>query len=322
MAITNFIPEVWSAAILEALRAKLVFPSLCNRDYEGDIREAGDTVHITGYNDVTVHKYIRGQAITVDDATDKEAAVLTIDQSDYFAFKVNDLDKTQAKADLTGKFTNSAAYNMMKNVETYISNLMDAAVSTPAKTVAVGTPADAYLAVVEAGRKLDVQSVPDEGRWLVVSPDFYALLLQDSRFVEGTEAGHNTLLNGVVGQVRGFTVVKSNNVPSKKASPDTQSILAGTNAAVTFAQQVSKVEAMRMQTDFADMVRGLDLYGAKVIRPECLTKITLNLSTTSGRALRDVQQAVVDETSDTAGDAADKADTGKKGKRPSDRRLT
>ena len=56
MAITNFIPEVWSAAILEALRAKLVFPSLCNRDYEGDIREAGDTVHITGYDDVTVHK--------------------------------------------------------------------------------------------------------------------------------------------------------------------------------------------------------------------------------------------------------------------------
>lgn len=314
MAITNFIPEVWSAAILEALRAKLVFPSLCNRDYEGDIREAGDTVHITGYNDVTVHEYVRGKAITVDDVTDKEAAVLKIDKSDYFAFKVNDLDKTQAKADLTGKFTNSAAYNMMKNVETYISNLMDAAVSTPAKTVAVGTPADAYLAVVEAGRKLDVQNVPDEGRWLVVSPDFYALLLQDSRFIEGTEAGHNTLLNGVVGQVRGFTVVKSNNVPRKSASPDTQSILAGTNAAVTFAQQVSKVEAMRMQTDFADMVRGLDLYGAKVIRPECLTKITLNLSTSTSRSMQDDPQAVVDETSDTAGDDADKADTGKKGK--------
>lgn len=314
MAITNFIPEVWSAAILEALRAKLVFPSLCNRDYEGDIREAGDTVHITGYNDVTVHEYVRGKAITVDDVTDKEAAVLKIDKSDYFAFKVNDLDKTQAKADLTGKFTNSAAYNMMKNVETYISNLMDTAVGTPAKTVSVGTPADAYLAVVEAGRKLDVQNVPDEGRWLVVSPDFYALLLQDSRFIEGTEAGHNTLLNGVVGQVRGFTVVKSNNVPRKSASPDTQSILAGTNAAVTFAQQVSKVEAMRMQTDFADMVRGLDLYGAKVIRPECLTKITLNLSTPTGRSMQDDPQAVVDETSDTAGDDADKADTGKKGK--------
>lgn len=314
MAVTNFIPEVWSAAILEALRAKLVFPSLCNRDYEGDIREAGDTVHITGYNDVTVHEYVRGKAITVDDATDEEAAVLKIDKSDYFAFKVNDLDKTQAKADLTGKFTNSAAYNMMKNVETYISNLMDTAVGTPAKTVSVDTPADAYLAVVEAGRKLDVQNVPDEGRWLVVSPDFYALLLQDSRFIEGTEAGHNTLLNGVVGQVRGFTVVKSNNVPRKSASPDTQSILAGTNAAVTFAQQVSKVEAMRMQTDFADMVRGLDLYGAKVIRPECLTKITLNLSPSTGRSMQDDPQAVVDETSDTAGDDADKADTGKKGK--------
>ena len=314
MAITNFIPEVWSAAILEALRAKLVFPSLCNRDYEGDIREAGDTVHITGYDDVTVHKYVRGQAITVNDVNDKEAAVLEINQSDYFAFKVNDLNKAQAKADMTGKFTNSAAYNMMKNVETYISNLMDTAVDTPAKTVSVDTPADAYLAVVEAGRKLDVQNVSDEGRWLVVSPDFYALLLQDSRFIEGTEAGHNTLLNGVVGQVRGFTVVKSNNVPRKSASPDTQSILAGTNAAVTFAQQVSQVEAMRMQTDFADMVRGLDLYGAKVIRPECLTKITLNLSTSTGRSMQDATQAVVDETSDTAGDDADKADTGKKGK--------
>lgn len=310
MAITNFIPEVWSAAILEALRAKLVFPSLCNRDYEGDIREAGDTVHITGYNDVTVHKYTRGQAITVDDATDKEAAVLKIDQSDYFAFKVNDLDKTQAKADLTGKFTNSAAYNMMKNVETYISNLMDAAVSTPAKTVAVGTPADAYLAVVEAGRKLDVQNVPDEGRWLVVSPDFYALLLQDSRFIEGTEAGHNTLLNGVVGQVRGFTVVKSNNVPRKSASPDTQSILAGTNAAVTFAQQVSKVEAMRMQTDFADMVRGLDLYGAKVIRPECLTKITLNLSTSTARSMQDATASVVSDTTEDSD--SEEAAAGKK----------
>lgn len=109
----------------------------------------------------------------------------------------------------------------------------------------------------------------------------------------------------MVGQVRGFTVVKSNNVPSKKSSPDTQSILAGTNAAVTFAQQVNKVEAMRMQTDFADMVRGLDLYGAKVIRPECLTKITLNLSTSTGRSMQDATASVVsDTTEDSDGEEA------------------
>ena len=279
MAITNFIPEVWSAAILEALRAKLVFPSLCNRDYEGDIREAGDTVHITGYDDVTVHKYVRGQAITVDDVNDKEAAVLEINQSDYFAFKVNDLDKAQAKADMTGKFTNSAAYNMMKNVENYISNLMDTAVDTPAKTVSVGTPADAYLAVVEAGRKLDVQNVSDEGRWLVVSPDFYALLLQDSRFIEGTEAGHNTLLNGVVGEAAGMTILKSNNAPAAKggsASAQTDEgnvIIAGTNAATTFAEQIAKVEATRKEKGFDDIVKGLHLYGAKVVRPEALATV-------------------------------------------------
>lgn len=279
MAITNFIPEVWSASILEALRAKLVFPSLCNRDYEGDIREAGDTVHITGYNDVTVRKYSRGGTITVEAATDADKGTLVIDQSDYFAFSVNDLDKVQAKDDLTGRFTNSAAYNMMLNVENYISGLMDKAVTKEAKAVTVATPNDAYLAVVAARTQLDKQNVPTEGRWIVVSPDFYAMLLQDSRFIDGTDAGHETLLNGVVGSVAGFSVVESNNVPTAKgAKPTVQSIIAGTNAAVTFAQQVSKVEAMRMQTDFADMVRGLDLYGAKVIRPECLTKIKLTLA--------------------------------------------
>jgi len=278
MAITNFIPEVWSASILEALRAKLVFPSLCNRDYEGDIREAGDTVHITGYDDVTVKKYTRGTNITVDAVTDANKGTLTIDQSDYFAFKVNDLDKVQAKADLTGNFTNSAAYNMALNVEKYISGLMDKAATAPAKTISVTTPSDAYLAVVEARKQLDKQNVPTEGRWIVVSPDFYALLLQDSRFIEGTEAGHNTLLNGVVGSVSGFTVVESNNVPTVSGKPSEQSIIAGTNAATTFAQQVNKVEAMRMQDDFADMVRGLDLYGGLVVRPECLTKITLTLA--------------------------------------------
>ena len=81
MAITNFIPECWSASSLEARRAKLVFPSLCNRDYEGDIREAGDTVHITGYDDVTVKKYTRGTNITVDAVTDAHKGTLTIDQS-------------------------------------------------------------------------------------------------------------------------------------------------------------------------------------------------------------------------------------------------
>ncbi len=311
MAITNFIPEVWSASILEALRAKLVFPSLCNRDYEGDIREAGDTVHITGYDDVTVKKYTRGTNITVDAVTDANKGTLTIDQSDYFAFKVNDLDKVQAKADLTGNFTNSAAYNMALNVEKYISGLMDKAATAPAKTISVTTPSDAYLAVVEARKQLDKQNVPTEGRWIVVSPDFYALLLQDSRFIEGTEAGHNTLLNGVVGSVSGFTVVESNNVPTVSGKLSEQSIIAGTNAATTFAQQVNKVEAMRMQDDFADMVRGLDLYGGLVVRPECLTKITLTLAADQVQSLQAAPQPVVDEEN-TDSDTTE--DTGKKSK--------
>lgn len=276
MAISNFIPEVWSAAILETLRSKLVFGSLCNRDYEGDIAEAGDTVHITGITDITVKTYDRTAEIDIEAASDKDAGTLNIDQSDYFAFYVGDLNAVQAKGNLTGTFTNSAAYGMAKKVDTYIAGLMDKAISKETAKINVKTPADAYTAVVAAGQALDEADVPDEGRWIAVSPAFYAMLLKDPLFVSGTESGHSTLLNGVVGSVNGMTVVKSNNVPADTAKK-TQSIIAGNNMATTFAQQISKVEAMRMEKRFADMVRGLDLYAGKVVRPECLAKVTLTI---------------------------------------------
>lgn len=140
MAISNFIPEVWSAAILETLRSKLVFGSLCNRDYEGDIAEAGDTVHITGITDITVKTYDRTAEIDIEAASDKDAGTLNIDQSDYFAFYVGDLDAVQAKGNLTGTFTNSAAYGMAKKVDTYIAGLMDKAISKETAKINVKPP--------------------------------------------------------------------------------------------------------------------------------------------------------------------------------------
>lgn len=313
MAINNFIPEVWSAAILEALRPKLVYGSLCNRDYQGDIADKGDTVHITGYNDITVKKYERGTDITVESASDKDAGTLTIDQADYFAFKVNDLDKAQAVSDMTGKFAASAAYNMAASVEKYLSGLMDKAVPAAAASMThTDAPSKAYEAIVAAGVALDKANVPSEGRWIVVSPDFYALLLQDSRFISGTESGHGTLLNGVVGHVTGFTVVKSNNVPVDSTGK-IQSIIAGTNIATTFAQQVNKVEAMRMQTDFADMVRGVDLYGGLVVRPEALTKIKYTYTdTVSHLDSTDETRPVADDSTDDAEPAKETTAASKK----------
>ena len=100
------------------------------------------------------------------------------------------------------------------------------------------------------------------------------MLQGDTRFIAGTDRATDTLYNGVIGLAGGFTVLESNNVPT---SGSKQSIIAGTNQAVTFAQQISKIEAARMEKRFADMVKGLDLYGGVVVRPECLAKATLTV---------------------------------------------
>ena len=311
MAITNFIPELWSANILLELQKNLVYGSAVNRDYEGDIANYGDTVHITGIAHISIGHNTAHTHNTIDPATHKHAGELVINQSKYFAFEIDDVEKRQAMNNLTAAYSRDAAYKLRDLTDQYLAGLMAAGAKSKLDPISGATATKAYDTIVDLATALDKQNVPDAGRWVIVTPDFYGLLRKDSRFVAGAESAHSTLLNGVVGQVRGFTVVKSNNVPHKSASPDTQSILAGTNAAVTFAQQVSNVEAMRMQTDFADMVRGLDLYGAKVIRPECLTKITLNLSTTTGRSLQDAQTPVVSGTTADS-DGEEDAAAGKK----------
>lgn len=247
MAIENFVPEIWASGLLLDLQKQLVYGSCTNRNYEGEIRQKGDTLKITGIADVTIKTYTPHTDITVEAATDKEGPVLTIDQADYFAFEVDQ----------------------------YIAGLMDKGATTSVKDItAVTTPSDAYDALVKLGVALTKKNVPKNGRWVVVSPDFYGMLQNDTRFIAGTDRSTDTLYNGVIGLAGGFTVLESNNVPT---SGSKQSIIAGTNQAVTFAQQINKIEAARMEKRFADMVKGLDLYGGVVVRPECLAKATLTV---------------------------------------------
>ncbi len=282
MAITNFIPTIWSARLLENLKKSMVYaqPGVVNRDYEGEIRNAGDTVKILSVSAVTIDNYTKGQDITFQELSDA-AQVLTIEKQKYFAFEVDDIDKAQSVVNIIDSAMAEAAYGLKDSADQYVAGVMVAGVAsanqigTDASPVSLTAGAtgsgntNAYEAIVNMRVKLDKANVPNEGRWLVVPPEVYALLLKDNRFVYNNLA-QQVMLNGEVGQIAGFRVLVSNNVPESSSK---WRILAGYPGAVTYAEQINKIEAIRRENRFADGIKGLHLYGAKVIRPQGLVRM-------------------------------------------------
>lgn len=275
MAIINFIPEVWAAELLVALEKSLVYaaPGVVNRDYEGDISQFGDTVHITNLADPTIGTYTAHTDITVEDVDDGTDALL-IDQSKYFAFEVDDIEARQARnggAVLTEQ-ARKAAYLLRDVADQYVAAQMAAGVDAGNLVAeATYTSADAYDLLVDLAVILDEDNVPDEGRYAVVTPAFHGLLLKDDRFVAaGDPAGSATRANGMVGEAAGFSIRKSNNAPDGPGVGAGKLVFAGSPLATTYAEQIASVEAARMEKRFADMVKGLHLYGAKVVRPTAL----------------------------------------------------
>ena len=278
MAIANFIPEVWSAAILKSLRDRLSYAQagVINRNYEGEIARAGDTVHITNFVDPEVRSYTKYGPITWDQLTDATQA-LVVDQADYFAFKVDDIDKRQALPGFVEEATTGAAYNLATEADEYVAGLMVAGAHADNQLgdVTVTGPDDAYGLLVDLRARLVRSNTPDEGRFVIVPPELYGVLLLDDRFIRadasGTTAG---LRNGQVGRAAGFNVIESNRVPSTDVegppADTTFTVIAGHSMATTFAEQIAQTEAVRLHDAFADGVRGLHLYGAKVIRPTLL----------------------------------------------------
>lgn len=274
MAITQFVPEIWTPLILRNLRASLVYGGLCNRDYEGDIAQAGDTVHITSFTDPAVRSYTKNNDISWDLLTDATRALI-IDQGDYFAFTVDDIDRRQALPGFIAKASQGAAYNLAAEVDSYVSAAMVTAVNNPAGGNDLGayvvdiSDNTAYALFVNLRKQLKRSNVPMVGLWTVVSPEIYAALLQDPRFIRANEAGTDQgLREGFVGRIAGFDVYESNTVPQPTSG--TYHVLAGSNMATTFADQILETEAIRLQDQFGDGVRGLHVYGAKVVQPTAL----------------------------------------------------
>lgn len=274
MAIANFIPEIWAARAITTLRKSLVFaaPDVVNRDYQGEISRAGDTVHITGLADATIGTYTKHTDITIEDVDDSDTP-LVIDQSKYFAFEVDDIENVQAAGDILNTHADQAAYKLRDVADQFVATTMAAGIDA-GNVIAESTltlPEEAYDLLVDLGVVLDEDNVPDEGRWSIVTPAFYGLLLKDPRFIStGDPAAASTRANGVVGSAAGFTIRKSNNAPDGPGVGAGKLVIAGSKIAATYAEQINKVEQGRMEKRFADFVKGLHLYGSEVIRPTAL----------------------------------------------------
>jgi hypothetical protein len=282
MSIVNFRPEIWSANLLVATRKALVYGDCINRDYEGEISAAGDTVRITSIGRPTISSYVPNVTTINPEQVNDSQRTLVVDQSKFFAFAVDDVDARQAKGNVIPQSMNEAAYGFADVIDQYIANTMYTGIQTANQvgsiTIAAGTPSDFYDKVLVPMKiKLDLANVPTEGRWINVRPEAHGALLRDARFVKVNESGTSEgLRNGMVGRAAGFDIRVTNNAPNTTGSEYVT--IAGTNAAYTFAEQINKVEAYRPQSSFSDAVKGLVLYGGKLVRPDFLASALVTVS--------------------------------------------
>ncbi|MGH3436852.1 MAG: hypothetical protein ACRDRN_10350 [Sciscionella sp.] len=288
MTVLHYKAEFWSKVLLEAYRKQLVFGSdmVINRDYEDEVSRFGDTVHITSLADPTIATYTPGSTLNYQQLQDAGQSFV-IDQAKSWSAQMNDVDRRQQVGDLQGYFEGRAAYRIADVQDQFIASLYtgvdpanvlgsSAAPLTPALYTPT-TPADFYLSVLlPLGVLLDQLNVPDQGRYCILPPFGAAMAAQTQAFVQfpgNNGTAGEVMATRAVGELGGFTIMKSNNVVQTVAGgPGTgvYAIQAGHNSAITFADQIAENEALRSQADFADLIRGLNVYGGKLTRPEAI----------------------------------------------------
>src|SRR5690606_25295609 len=237
--------------LLVALEKSLVYaaPGVVNRDYEGEISQFGDTVHVTTLADPTVGTYTPHTDITIEDVDDSGQTLL-IDQAKYFAFEVDDVERRQARnggAVLTEQ-ARKGAYKLRDTADQFVATTMAAGVagSNVIGEQTINDPTAAYDLLVDLSVMLDENNVPEEGRWVIVTPAFHGLLRKDDRFIATGDAQAAAVrTNGIIGEAAGFTVRKSNNAPDGPGEGAGKLIIAGYVGATSYAEQINSVEATR-----------------------------------------------------------------------------
>jgi len=278
----DFIPTVWAARLLTALDNSLIYAqtNVCNRDYQGDIREAGNSVKVASIGEVSIGNYSKNSDILDPEIlTDSEQTML-IDQSKYFNFYVDSIDQAQQNVNVLDEAMRRASWSLRDVADSYLAALMAAAV-TSGNTLGTDltplepTADDAYESLVDLGVLLDESNTPIDGRFVVVPAWFHGLLLKDNRFVgSGSMRSDGALSNGKVGEAAGFSILKSNNVPNETG--EGYKIIAGHSIATSYAEQIVELQTYKPEKRFGDAVKGLHLYGAKVLQPTALAMMIAN----------------------------------------------
>lgn len=277
MAVTNFMPSIWSARFLFNLQKSLVFQggAIVNRNWEGDIRSRGDSVRINMPGPVTVSDYSRNTDLAAPERLTDAQTVLVADQAKSFNFGVDDLDQFQANVNLIDMAMQDAAYRVADKIDQFIAGLYTGAASSnligtsAAPKTDLGTEGNAYNYFVDMAVLLDANNVPETGRWAIVPPWLFGIFQKDTKHFSGPiNEGVQIVRNRLAGSVAGFDLYKSNNIVVPSGT--TYAVMFGTNDAITYADAVAQVVRYRPEKRFEDAVKGLYLYGGKVVRPEAL----------------------------------------------------
>lgn len=298
----TFIPTIWSNKLLVKFYAATTFGDVSNTDYEGDIKNVGDKVIINTVPDITINDYTVGQNLSYQVPT-PNTIELQIDKGKYFGINVADVLEYQSQPDLMDMFTSDAAQQMKIAIdrECFLATYNGAAAANQGATAGVRTgaynlgtdtapvsltAANILQTITAMSSILDEQNVPESDRWLILTP-YERQLLMHSNLAQAQFMGDNSSIvrNGKIGMIDRFTVYVSNLLPTAAANLSftgtTQTgaakrhiVLAGHKSALTFASQINKVETIPNPNDFGSLVRGLMVYGRRVIKPEAL--VTLN----------------------------------------------
>lgn len=303
-----FIPEIWSGKLLEKFYAATVLNAIANTDYEGEIKNKGDTVHIRTRPTISITDYEANQDLGIQRPS-SNLIDLSIDQAKYFNLALDDVMEIQSDIDLMSMWAEDASEQMKIAVDTdvlsYLGSTTDIAsanrtnsagaisgnirmgtaasplfVGKEAGTTDAGTDASNEMPIldfiVNAGQVLDEQNIPETGRWMVI-PAWAAAMIKKSDLKDASLSGDGTsiLRNGRLGMIDRFTLYLSNLLPTLDSAVDTTSVFFGTKAALTFAAQFTKMETIRSERSFSNLLRGLQVYGYRVVNGVAMGRAVL-----------------------------------------------
>ena len=276
----NFLPIIYSQKVQKFFRTASVVEDITNTDYAGEIENFGDTVNIIKEPTITVSSYTRGGQINIQNLADDQLQ-LTVDQANAFAFKVDDIEERQSHINFEALATSSGAYALK---DSYDENVIAAMFSGAGTTVGSdGSGTDTGFGISEtdptdilanSAKRLHAADVPTDNRWFLGTPEFYEQLGQASaKLMDASVTGDGTspLRNGNVldGLVNGFKLYMTNNFAASSTS-NYFKVLFGHMSSTATANQIAKTEVVRDPDSFADIVRGLHIFGRKVLRTEAL----------------------------------------------------